>query len=197
MPKKMEALFWITLGLCFSGCVRAGFEQHQVEVGQDATPPDGQDEDGIRQDLFPTMIDLTPLDDAKDPLLYVLTAAHDTCDSPLHVDLSPLGAGVPVSIEIDSTGAHDDYTPCGAGMVDMVVRFTKALVGQFRIDCIAAAPTILLIDGGEICSSGGFEASAALSCSNVTSFITETVYALICCDLPDGSATLNFVPQRG
>jgi hypothetical protein len=185
----MSKLLVVVVSLC-AGCVRAGFE----------LASDGAHADRARSlDGVGKLADSTkPIADSDRPISSpkLVTAANDTCASPAAVDVSGLGKGAVVTLEISVAGAKKDYCQ-DAGVVDVVVRFTGSPGGPVLASCSKGPGNFAFWSpipnacppppgagghsGSMPCGGGGWQS---------VMLVAGTSYLFICRDPNAGPATL-------
>ncbi len=144
--------------LACPSCVRAGFDRApQGTDGQAASEQRTGDAAGASEQRAgdaagagergrdqPTRLESGPAGDLgprQDLGGLAVTAANDTCATPLTVDLAPVAGGASLDLLVQSAGDKKDSPACTAG-VDVMVRFLHS-AGSYQATCSGGGAILL------------------------------------------------------
>lgn len=146
--------------LACPACVRAGFDRApQGTDGQAASEQRPGDAAGARErgrnqptrlESGPAGVESGPAGDLgprQDLGGLVVTAANDTCATPLTVDLAPVAGGASLALLVQSAGAKKDSPACAVG-VDVMVRFLHS-AGSYQATCSGGGAILLRFETGQ------------------------------------------------
>jgi len=189
----------LAIAIFAAACVRAGFDTGEGAAPGDGTTArrdqavgrDGVDGNGVADGQAPRFDARTPPDrqivDAPTASIHV-TGNSDTCSSPRSISLS----STPGAVEIDTTGAGDDFSFTGcAGLPDVVLRASGSSTlrvhgcwggGSFAFEAHNTCENPSSVQGGTgaCIGAGGFNYH----------FGFDPFYIVICRDPAEGPATL-------